>query len=35
MGLPASDTLVDLNTIESSIYVLNELGAYIAAKVSE
>jgi outer membrane protein assembly factor BamC len=40
MGLPASDTLVDLNTIESKIPdvetdMLNELGAYVAAKVSE
>ncbi|MDH3641372.1 MAG: outer membrane protein assembly factor BamC [Gammaproteobacteria bacterium] len=40
MGLPASDTLVDLNTIESEIAdietdMLNELGAYVAARVSE
>jgi len=40
MGLPEPDTLVDLNTVESNIAdietdMLNELGAYIVAKVSE
>jgi len=40
MGLPASDTLVDLDAIESKIVdietdMLNELGAYVAARVSE
>jgi outer membrane protein assembly factor BamC len=40
LGLPASDTLVDLNAIESNVAeietdMLNELGAYVAAKVSE
>lgn len=40
MGAPAIDALVDLNTVKSNIPgietdLLNELGAYIAAKVSE